>query len=187
MHSALSTGVSPASLLIQKRCFKTRLPDLKFCPTDDSVVRAKDKQKKMLAKKYADAKRSVKPCILSVHDKVLVKRRRVCKGTPHYDPEPFTIVNRKGNMIVARRGDKEVVCNSSYFKKWTDPDSFSVSTPPEGPESGPSEESSSESTDTFAATDTAQPPLRRSKRQRLLLPALSDYKLNKIMLHEFPT
>ena len=119
----LSTGQSPASLLFQRRCFRTRLPELPIFP-DDAQVREEDRKNKLITKQYADDKRGVRECRLKEGDVVIVRRRRIRKGTPHYDPKPYEITKKKGNMIVARRDDKEIVRNSSCFKKIDMPASF---------------------------------------------------------------
>ena len=111
-----TTGKSPAELMFQKRTFRTRLPEInKFI--DDPIVREEDRKKKCITKHYADNKRTVKPCEFCEGDFVIVKKRRRLKGTPYYDPVPYTIVKRKGNMITAKRNDHQITRNSSFFKR----------------------------------------------------------------------
>ena len=111
-----TTGEALADLLFQKRCFSTRLPEMSITP-DDVKVREEDRRKKMITKKFADRKSYVKDCLLKESDVVLVKIKRARKGNPHYETKSYVITNRKGNMITATRKDKEVVRNSSFFKK----------------------------------------------------------------------
>ena len=66
-------------------------------------------------KGYADNKRYVKESSINIGDNVLVKTTGVMKGTP-YDSRPLTVVDKKGSMITAQRGEQQVTRNSSFFK-----------------------------------------------------------------------
>ena len=65
----------------------------------------------------ADNRPSVKPCDLKIGDKVIVKKPRRTKASPFYDPKPYIIKCRKGNMITGWRDDHIITRNSSFFKK----------------------------------------------------------------------
>ena len=60
-------------------------------------------------KKHADRKPNVKPCEISVGDRVVIvwKLRRT-KSSPFYDSKPYKVTQRKGNMISASREDHSV-------------------------------------------------------------------------------
>ena len=90
------------------------LPVTRF-EDDDLHKRVADAKAKM--KSYADDRRNAKPSDLAPGDTVLVEQRKRNKTTPIYDSEPFLVVNRKGPMVTARRGQQEVTRNSSYFKR----------------------------------------------------------------------
>ena len=49
-------------------------------------------------------------------DHVLVKQPRANKTTPQFNPEPYTVVQKKGSMVTAQRGSSRIVRNSSHFK-----------------------------------------------------------------------
>ena len=112
----LTTNEAPANLLFQHRNFRVRLPELTLC-RDDSKLRATDNSNKQKIKFYSDQKKTVKQCDIAVGDTVLVKMEKRRKTDPFYDPYPLTVINKKGNMIEARRGTKVVTRNSSFFKK----------------------------------------------------------------------
>ena len=50
-------------------------------------------------------------------DSVLVRQPRKSKTSSPFDPHPFKVVHRMGNTIIARRGNREIKRNISFFKK----------------------------------------------------------------------
>ena len=67
-------------------------------------------------KSYADNKRKTRFRQFNVGDSVLVRQPQLNKLTPPYDPQPFIIHKVNGSMITAKRHDKTIVRNSSFFK-----------------------------------------------------------------------
>ena len=112
----MTTNEAPTNLLFQHRNFRVRLPELTLS-RDDSKLRATDNENKQKIKSYSDQKKTVKQCDIAIGDTVLVKMEKRRKTDPFYDPYPLTVINKKGNMIEARRGTKVVTRNSSFFKK----------------------------------------------------------------------
>ena len=110
-----TTGEAPADLMFNKRNFRTRLPEVPIKLNDESI-RMKDRRNKERVKKYADRGSNVKTCPLGVGDSVLVTKPRKCKSAPYYDPRPYTITQRKGNMITAERDNHRITRNTSFFK-----------------------------------------------------------------------
>ena len=113
----LTTKKSPAELIFQERPFRTRLPEFMTFRKEDADVRDADFQNKAKKKYYADAKPYVKRCLIKEGDWVIVKKRRRTKSSPHYDPVPYKVCARKGNMITAERPNHTITRNSSFFKK----------------------------------------------------------------------
>ena len=109
-----STGVPPATVFYGQ-AIKPRIPEI-IENTIDHNLRAKDAKSKAKMKRYADAKRYVKPSDLKIGDSVIVKDMSLKKSIP-YNPKPLTIVNKKGSMITAKEGDRTIVQNSSFFKR----------------------------------------------------------------------
>ena len=101
--------------MFDKRNFRTRIPEVAI-KLDDEDIRKTDYQNKLRIKKYADNKSNVRPCKLKVGDSVLVKKPRKCKSDPYYDPCPYVVTKRKGNMITATRDDHVITRNTSFFK-----------------------------------------------------------------------
>ena len=71
-------------------------------------------------RKYADSRLGDHRQYLDVGDKVLIPNRR--KGTiePRYSTEPHEVVHIKGSMITAKRGDRSLTRNVSFFKRIPD-------------------------------------------------------------------
>lgn len=61
---------------------------------------------------------------------MLVKCKRNFKSDPFYDPEPCKIVSIKGSMITVERNGQLVVRNSSYMKKYFEPNNTIAKTKP---------------------------------------------------------
>ena len=111
-----TTGEAPVNLLFGKRNFCTRIPEIRINENDDSALRNKDSRSKAKIKAYADRKSNVKISTMKIGDSVLVKKRRICKSDPYYDPDPYVITKKNGNMITAERANHMITRNSSFFK-----------------------------------------------------------------------
>ena len=113
----LTTGKAPAELLFG-RPFRTKL-GLNGTKSDDAETREHDSLHKAKSKAYHDRKSYVKPQCLKKGDKVLVKMKKINKLTPNYDPKPYIVTERKGNMITATRKlpYHKITRNISFFKK----------------------------------------------------------------------
>ena len=83
---------------------------------DDENIRENDHKIKTSIKYYADKKSNVRPSKLKVGDSVLVEKPRKCKSDPYYDPRPYVVTKRNGNMITAERENHVVTRNTSFFK-----------------------------------------------------------------------
>jgi hypothetical protein len=121
-----STGITPY-LLLFKRQPKTKLPqdpgpqpETEF----EKQARQKDNESKSRMKSYADKRNNAQPSGIEVGDTVIVRQdKRQDKVSPPYVPRPNVVVEKKGNMITATSGAKNVTRNSSFFKK-VKPDLF---------------------------------------------------------------
>ena len=81
---------------------------------------------------HADRHRHTKQSPMQPGDQVLVKQKRLTKLTPPYSPHPYEIIEKKGSMITARRGNHKIVRNSSHFRSVTGvPSSLRAETPEE--------------------------------------------------------
>ena len=115
----VTTGKYPADLLFQTRPYRVRLPELSSFQTDDSEIRERDAKKKSQAKQYADRKRYVQTSNIQVGDAVLVRNKKKGKLEPKYDPQPYTVVVKKGTMVTASRNNPRhiITRNTSFFKR----------------------------------------------------------------------
>ena len=100
-----STGKPPATILFNHP-LRTKLPEAPVRQEDPAEIK-QDNQSKEKMKKYADMKTYVKPSNITEGDKVLVRRDPSQKKslTP-YDPRPYVITQRKGNMMTAKLEEK---------------------------------------------------------------------------------
>ena len=79
-----------------------------------------DKRQQQKNKQYYDARYNVRKSTLQEGDLVLCRQKQTHKSMPPYDPDPFRIIDKKGTVITAKRLDKIVKRNSSFFKKVPD-------------------------------------------------------------------
>ena len=121
-----STGIPPAKLMLKTRSSSAGLPILFNAnqTTSDknfeSLARENDKKAKNAMKVYADKKFKTKPHNFQIDEKVYVKSNPGNKSTPRYDPEYYKITKINGNMIEAKREDKSITRNCSFFRKFVD-------------------------------------------------------------------
>ena len=73
-------------------------------------------------KDYADKKRHTAPSKMIPGDHVLARQRKIDKLTPPYNPDPYTIVEKKGSMVTAAKEGHSITRNSSNFKRVIAPD-----------------------------------------------------------------
>ena len=112
-----STGVSPANVLYPGRRFKTLLPCQAPSKADRRALSRFNEKAMAQAKLYADRKRNAQPNTFVLGDTVLVRQQKRNKLSSYYDPAPFKIVAMNGTMLTAERQGKQIVRNSSFFKK----------------------------------------------------------------------
>jgi hypothetical protein len=111
-----TTGEAPATLLFG-RPISTKLPYV-TAQADDEQIRQRDNERKSIMKDYADAKSNIKPTNIEEGDTVIVKPTFIqSKSQTPYDKDKLIVVAKKGSMITASRGRKEVTRNASFFKK----------------------------------------------------------------------
>ena len=114
-----TTKHTPAELFFGRK-IQTKLPQSPIKTKDQKKIhkqaKMEDKQQKNKIKTYADKRRRAQQSNLKVGDKVLVRQEKRNKFTSPFDPKPFKIIKKKGSMITAQRGDRQITRNSSYFK-----------------------------------------------------------------------
>ena len=79
-------------------------------------MKENDKDAKIKMKRYADRKRHAKSRAIVPGNALLVRQRKRDKLTSPFDHRPYTVIQKKGTMITAQRGDRNITKNSSHFK-----------------------------------------------------------------------
>jgi hypothetical protein len=110
-----STDVAPAHLMFPGRRFKTFLPYHSFPSNSEATINDFNKRAMEAAKQYADKRRRTRHFSLLSGDIDIEKKHN--KLSTHYDPLPYRVKATKGSKITAERDGKEIVQNSSFFKK----------------------------------------------------------------------
>ena len=117
-----STGVPPASAL-NGYSMKIKLPELRNRPQThiqefmQKDMINNDSKSKMKMKHYAERRRNIKQSNLKVGDSVLMKNAtKRGKLTSKFHEQPFEVIERKGDMVIARRGQEIKARNTSHFK-----------------------------------------------------------------------
>ena len=112
-----TTTGKPAATALFNRPLRTKLPECPISLVDPASIQKRDQEAKQKMKEYADSKIYVKPSRIAEGDTALAKRDpSYKKSATAYDPEPYVVTTEKGSMVTARREDKEITRNSSFFK-----------------------------------------------------------------------
>ena len=117
------SGLSPAELLMGRR-LNDKLPRVTI-PSEriteahwQQPLRNRD-ARKLRQKEYADRKRSAQYSDIGEGDHILLNKTRDNKLSTNFEPVPYKVVERKGNVVLMR--DKEgntKLHNSSHMKKF---------------------------------------------------------------------
>ena len=116
-----TTGKSPAEIVLNYEP-RTRLPSTRKLsnPTAEQKMKellAKDAESKQKMKTYADNYNKAKESVVTKGDYILLRRqRRYNKFHSPYDPEPYLVIDRKGNKVVLQKGNKIFHRNVSQIK-----------------------------------------------------------------------
>ena len=112
-----TTGIVPASLMS-----RTKPPALMpiYSKPDHKHLKSlkeQDKKAKDRIKFYGDKHLHVKHAEIEIGDTVLMKQNRFNKIMSRMYSKKFQFIDKKGTMITAKREDRIVTRNSSFFKK----------------------------------------------------------------------
>ena len=111
-----STGKAQATAFFNRQ-LRTKLPAMHNDVRDPAKIQEADQKAKERIKKYADSKAYVKSSKIRAGDTVVLKRdHSYCKSQTPYESKPYKVTVCKGSMITARRGERTVTRNSSFFK-----------------------------------------------------------------------
>ncbi|XP_060591014.1 uncharacterized protein LOC132745999 [Ruditapes philippinarum] len=112
-----STKISPFEALTGRK-MSFGLPDIPKsdqAPVSDSIVN-NDAMSKTKMKAYADQRRHTSESSLKPGNHVLAKQPKLNKLTPPFDPDPYTVIEKKGSMVTAERDGRCLTRNSSFFR-----------------------------------------------------------------------
>ena len=112
-----STKIPPAQLLFN-RVVKGQVPMLPintYPVNRHNEAQINDEKSKAQSEYYADAKRRVKDSEINVGDKVICKQKKLSTFSSTFDINPYTVVCIKGSRIVAKRRNRYLTRNSSFF------------------------------------------------------------------------
>lgn len=114
-----STGVSPYELLFNRK-MNNMLPSIRDYdqPGTSKKDALRELNVKIKNKEYADSRRHVKSHKFTIGDEVLCKQKKINTLTPPFNPIPYTITQINGSKITAQNGEKQIIRNSSFFKKF---------------------------------------------------------------------
>ena len=110
-----STKSAPAKLMLAYT-MRFKFPQTKYERDGHDMIKQNDREAKLKMKRHADASHRSKPSNLQLDDRVLLRNKRENKLTPAFDPQPYIVVGRKGSMISAKRGERVITRNTSFFK-----------------------------------------------------------------------
>lgn len=119
-----TTGVSPAELLYGRK-IRTKMPEFESyeeeerSATIDQQARDQDAEQKKRVAETAN-KRAAESDVAE-GDKVLLLRRKQNKLSATYDPEPYSVVSKTGDLVVIARGDTQLKRNVAHVKRFVEP------------------------------------------------------------------
>lgn len=119
-----TTGVSPAELLYGRK-IRTKMPEFEGddeeerSGTTDQQARDQDSERK---KRMAEAanKRAAESDVAE-GDKVLLLKQKQNKLSAMYDPDPYDVVSKKGDLEVIERGETLLKRNVGHVKRFIGP------------------------------------------------------------------
>ena len=101
-HSILK--VSPSEILFGRK-IHTKVPILHSTRQSKlhRMLRKLDKESKEKAQTLFNRRKQAQPTSIQIGDLVLLRQKKT-STKPSFDPKPFTVIEKKGSMITARRG-----------------------------------------------------------------------------------
>ena len=116
-----TTGVSPAELLYGRK-IRTKMPEFEGneeeerSGTTDQQARDQDAEKKKRGAEAAN--RRAAESDVAEGDKVLLLQRKQNKLCTTYDPDPYSVVSKKGDLVVIERGETQLKRNVGHVRSF---------------------------------------------------------------------
>ncbi|XP_024117578.2 uncharacterized protein K02A2.6-like [Oryzias melastigma] len=119
------TGRSPAELLFNRQ-IRTKLPELtcfqQNSTKDDVAVRRADAVRKEKGREDADRHRRAKESQVKQGDRVLLRQQKQNKLSTPFEPEPYTVISRKGPSVWLEKNGIKKMRHVSHVKLWIEPE-----------------------------------------------------------------
>ena len=116
-----TTGVSPAELLYGRK-IRTKMPELEGDDeeerpgTTDQQARDQDAEKKKRGAEAAN--RRAAESDVAEGDKVLLLQRKQNKLSTTFDPDPYSVVSKKGDLVIIERGGTQLKRSVGHVKRF---------------------------------------------------------------------
>ena len=119
------TGVSPAELLYGRK-IRTKMPEFESTEEEEerpgtTDQRARDQDAERKRRSADGANKRAMESDVSEGDKVLLIRQKENKLSATYDPEPYSVVSKRGDLVVIERGETLLKRNVGHVKRFIDP------------------------------------------------------------------
>lgn len=114
-----STGLPPRNFIFKSSVSSTKLPVLNFKPSYDNlyqILRENDRAAKETSKYYADQKLGNHHHHFKIGQEVLLKQIQKRKTVSILEPAPYTISDKKGNMVLVSKDGKTYARNISLIQ-----------------------------------------------------------------------
>ena len=112
-----TTGVSPAKLMFNRE-IRTKLPEFEdyYEEGETQMSEARDTEAHRKRRYSDNANERVQESHIQEGDKVLLKKDKENKLSSIYDPDPFKVLARKGDMVIVERGNTQYKRNVAHVK-----------------------------------------------------------------------
>lgn len=121
-----TTGISPAELLYGRK-IRTKIPEFESADeeeersdTTDQQARDQDAERKQRAAENANKRDADSD--MSEGDKVLLMKQKQNELSATYDPKPYSVVSKRGDLVIIERGETLLKRNVGHVKRFIDPE-----------------------------------------------------------------
>lgn len=121
-----TTGISPAEILYGRK-MRTKMPEFESADeeeeragTTDLQARDQDAVRKQRGAENANKRSSDSD--VSERYKVLLMKQRLDKLSATYDPEPYSVVSKRRDLVIIERGENLLKRNVGHVKRFIDPE-----------------------------------------------------------------
>jgi len=121
-----TTGISPAEILYGRK-MRTKMPE--FESTDEEEERAgptdqqaRDQDAERKQRGAENANKRSPDSDVSERYKVLLMKQRLNKLSATYDPEPYSVVSKRRDLVIIERGENLLKRNVGHVKRFINPE-----------------------------------------------------------------